>query len=56
MSARMNRSLMTNGVWDVLRRSFRRHFPLVRDSTFNNLVGKLDNVQIVGGRAHPQSR
>lgn len=34
--------LLTNRVIDVLRRSLRRHFPIVHDRAFDDLLSKLD--------------
>jgi hypothetical protein len=34
--------LLTNRVIDVLRRSLRRHFPIVHDRAFDDLLRKLD--------------
>ena len=46
--------LMTNRVIDVLRRSLRRHFPVVRDPTFDNLLRKLDQVADARWPEHPR--
>jgi hypothetical protein len=34
--------LLTNDVLAVLRRSLRRHFPIVRDDKFNSLLHRLE--------------
>jgi len=44
MRAREYIGLMTNCVIDVLRRSPRRCFPIVRDRAFDDLLRKLDRV------------
>ena len=36
--------LLTNRVIDVLRRSLRRHFPIIHDRAFDDLLRKLDRV------------
>jgi len=37
-------NLLTNCVIDVLRRSLRRHFPIVHDAAFDDLLRKLERV------------
>ena len=40
-----SREMLTNRVIDVLRRSLRRQFPVIRDGAFDHLIEKLNNIR-----------